>query len=63
MTKEDAERVKFLMAGETGIRKVANCVPHDIGDPGRFVLQVFIRKPFLFLTVSPSLSQLFNDTT
>lgn len=35
ITAEDRERVKFLMAGENGIRKVANCVPHDIGDPGR----------------------------
>ncbi|GFS08363.1 non-lysosomal glucosylceramidase [Elysia marginata] len=33
VTMEDRERVKFLMAGESGIRKVANCVPHDIGDP------------------------------
>ncbi|BFY98894.1 hypothetical protein BsWGS_01934 [Bradybaena similaris] len=33
ITAEDTERVKFLMAGENGIRKVANCVPHDIGDP------------------------------
>ncbi|RUS80876.1 hypothetical protein EGW08_011347 [Elysia chlorotica] len=33
VTVEDKERVKFLMAGHTGMRKVANCIPHDIGDP------------------------------
>ncbi|CAL1530739.1 unnamed protein product [Lymnaea stagnalis] len=33
VTLEDRERVKFLMSGDNGIRKVVNCVPHDIGDP------------------------------
>ena len=37
VTIEDKERVKFLMAGQTGVRKVANCIPHDIGDPGEMI--------------------------
>lgn len=44
VTAEDTERVMFLMAGEVGIRKVANCIPHDIGDPGnlRFLRQIML---------------------
>lgn len=30
---EDSRRTKYLMTGEFGIRKAANTVPHDIGDP------------------------------
>ncbi|KAK0057638.1 non-lysosomal glucosylceramidase [Biomphalaria pfeifferi] len=33
ITAEDSQVVTFLMSGERGTRKVANCVPHDIGDP------------------------------
>jgi len=33
VTREDTEYMKVLMTGADGVRKVANCVPHDIGDP------------------------------
>ena len=45
---EDTERIKVLMTGANGIRKVANCVPHDIGDPGK--LQLF-SYPLFYLIV------------
>lgn len=31
---EDSSQTKYLMSGEMGVRKAANTVPHDIGDPG-----------------------------
>lgn len=31
---EDPSRTRYLMSGETGVRKAANTVPHDVGDPG-----------------------------
>lgn len=30
---EDSRQTKYLMTGEYGVRKAANTVPHDIGDP------------------------------
>ncbi|KAH9503274.1 Non-lysosomal glucosylceramidase [Bulinus truncatus] len=33
VTAVDKESVTFLMSGQRGLRKVANCIPHDIGDP------------------------------
>lgn len=34
MIGEDNHQTQFLMSGEIGMRKSANTVPHDIGDPG-----------------------------
>ncbi|KAL8601229.1 hypothetical protein ACOMHN_003035 [Nucella lapillus] len=32
---EDRESTKYLMHGDRGLRKAANTVPHDLGDPGK----------------------------
>ncbi|KAF0300940.1 Non-lysosomal glucosylceramidase [Amphibalanus amphitrite] len=34
VTQEDLERRKMLYTGQTAVRKVANTVPHDVGNPG-----------------------------
>jgi hypothetical protein len=33
--QEQAHRVVFCMSGECDISKQRDCVPHDIGDPGK----------------------------
>jgi len=33
-----ARRVQFVMSGESDVVKAANCVPHDVGDPGRLAV-------------------------
>ena len=32
---EHHEPIRFCMGGVSGVRKVSNTVPHDIGDPGQ----------------------------
>ena len=47
MVSEDTESVKFCMSGEKGIVKMANTVPHDLGDPGmaKVVVQYTVLLP------------------
>ena len=38
--REQARRVVFCMSGEVDVSKKADCVPHDIGNPGMFLLSL-----------------------
>lgn len=38
MISEDPEHMRFCMGGHVGHRKVINTVPHDMGDPGKYLL-------------------------
>ena len=32
---EDSKRIVYLHSGERDVLKAKNCVPHDLGDPGK----------------------------
>ncbi|PVD19748.1 hypothetical protein C0Q70_20239 [Pomacea canaliculata] len=42
---EDPSRTRYLMSGETGVRKAANTVPHDVGDPALEKVNAYIIHP------------------